>query len=159
MSALATAAELAAWFDDAQEAIDTMDGQLAATWLRALAAQPERPFAGHRRTWYLEEAERVQKERMRDGFPQSDADAEAWRDRQDRREARVMDLMDRHTEALVEAAAYVRRTGVWAPRSSQPALSVVRTPKSARPAVKPARRTAAERALAAVEATRGGRPA
>ena len=113
-SALATTAELMAWFEDAQDAVDLMPGELASTWLRALCAQPERPFAGHRRTWYLEEAERLQKERLRDGFPQTDAEAEAWRERQDRREAQIMDLMDRHTEALVEAAAYVRRTGVWA---------------------------------------------
>ena len=113
MSALATTEELMLWFEDAQDALDLLDGQLATTWLRALAAQPDRPFAGHRRTWYIEEAERLQKERVRDGFPQSDAEAEAWRERQDRREAQIMDLMDRHTEALVEAAQYARREGIW----------------------------------------------
>lgn len=132
MSALATREELMQWFDDANEAVDLLDGQMAVTWIKALAAQPERPFAGHRRTWYLEEAERLQKERLRDGFPQSDAEAEAWRDRQDRREAAILDLMDRHTEALVEAACYVRRTGAWA-TSKPPRLVTPQKPKRRKP--------------------------
>lgn len=118
MTALATADELLAWIDEAHDAVEMLDGPLATTWLRALCAQPERVVPGERRTWYLEEAERLQKERVRDGFPQTEADAEAWRDRQDRREARILGLLDQHTAALSEAADYVRRTGVWAPRGA-----------------------------------------
>lgn len=138
------------WIEDAQDALELLDGELAVTWLRALVAQPERPFAGERRTWYLEEVERLQREAVRDPLPMT-GDVDDWRARQERRETRILQLLDLHTEALVEAAAYVRRTGVWAPADGKkPKLALVKRTPRIRPRV-----TAADLALGDVN-TNGG---
>jgi hypothetical protein len=117
VSPLASADELLAWIGEAHEALD-YEIQISTTWLRALAAQPERHLPGQRRTSYLETADRLQRERLRDPFPADEAEAIAWRDRQDRRELRIAEALDRHADALVEAAHYVRRTGPWRRRGA-----------------------------------------
>jgi hypothetical protein len=141
----ATAAELLAWFEDAQYALETLDGALSVTWLKALLAQPARLMPGQRRTWYLEEAERVQRQMMRDVMPMQ-GEITDWRERQDRRESLVLTYLDQHAEACAEAAYYAR----LGTRSARPASTRPVAPRSAAKKTK-TRLSAADMALGTLD--------
>lgn len=102
------ASDLTRWLDAGQHALDHAQA-LTVDQLRALVATPDTPGRDgtHRRTWWIEEAERVMKTRVRDGFPLTgvEADVHAWQDRQDHYTNEIESLMDAHAECLGRASA------------------------------------------------------
>ena len=103
----ATPRELTRWLDAAHAKVES-GKPLTVDDLRALVSTPER--AGRtldsRRTWWLEEAERMMKEQARDKMPSDAADLASWQARQDDRADQLESLLDAHADAL-QCAAHV----------------------------------------------------
>lgn len=103
-----TPRDLTQWIENAQYALDHVKG-VTVDQLRALAATPDqaRHDGTGRSTWWSEELARVATRKARDRFPNNgtDADVNAWKERQDRYTDMMEDLADAHAECLVSAGA------------------------------------------------------
>lgn len=103
---MTTPADLARWFDDAHDALDT-GRPLTVDHILALAATPDGPAkAGSTRaTWWSEELARVAAQKCRDAFPAhgSNSDVENWLRRQEHYEMQLESLADAHAEAVARA--------------------------------------------------------
>lgn len=131
--------DLTQWLEAGHHALDS-GHRLRVDHLRALAATPDTPGRDgtHRRTWYLEEAERLQREQMRHRWPADGSARERWwwQLMQDDRSDQIQSLLDQHADAMLAASA---RAGA---RPARPRATPTRSPK---------RRTAADDALTLTE--------
>lgn len=115
MTAPTDAQALLAWMDDAHAAVD-LGHVLSPAMVLALMATPTqaakggRAPAGAARTWFLEEYETMMRRQLRDPVPfgGTEADVQAWRDRQDRISADLAELAHMHAVCLGHARAFVR---------------------------------------------------
>lgn len=112
----ANAAALTRWFTAANDALDS-GAPLTVEHLKALAAMPDHPTPDKsaRRTWWLEEYERVTQQKMRDRFPDAPHEIAAWRDRQAMYDDRLEGLASDHADALNAAAVRPKK-----PRTPKP---------------------------------------
>lgn len=116
---VATPRELTRWLDSAHAKVDS-GKPLTVDDIRALAATPARTgrTLDSRRTWWLEEAERVIREQSRDVLPSDATLVSAWQSRYDHRADQIESLMDAHADA-VQCAAHITGPSVVKPTKAR----------------------------------------